>query len=108
MSGSASLPPHSTAKMFGNKVKTTALCIFGLLVLFHWLEAVKVEDEPENDENYLDVSRDERSIDDVTSVDAADLQANADIRSMRRRSFAYDRRRRTRRRRSGHRRRWWR
>ena len=100
--------------MFGYRAKLSLLCIFGLFVLCHWLEAAKFKNSSENDENDLEEGSHERSVDELTSMDAAGLQAKSDAkrRYTRKRRLpgllAFDNRRRTGRWRSGRRRRFWR
>ena len=96
--------------MFSYKAKLSLLCIFGLFVLFHWLEAAKFQDSSENDGDDLEVGRHERSVGGLTSMDAASLQMKSDAQkryTIRSKRLAFDRRRRTGRRRSRRRRRWW-
>ena len=97
--------------MIGCKAEFTFLCITGLLVVFHWSEAAKYDDNPGNEGKFHDLGESEFSVDDLKDEDTEASKATLDLgRQMwnRRRLFTTDRRRRTHssRRRRSRRRRW--
>ena len=87
-------------EMFGCKVKLTLLCVAWFVIVFHWSEASRYDDE--NEENVYDSRRSEL-IDDMESEDSQPLRGKiVKFRPRQRRTFqrlAFGLRRRSRRRR---------